>query len=141
MGYTATRKQRVQLLVAIRRMPWRDCCPKDHSRYLTSPALRTVGAAILATAAEQRCPEGVVRPRRHLVRIGVAQLPGSRRVIGLDDGTIRHYLLDLGSEAISVPVEPTGAPTPCQNSGPSPTNHLDCGQVCGPSAAVGGGSQ
>lgn len=140
MGYTATREQRVQLLVAIRRMPWSDYRPKDHGRYLSSPALRTVAAAVLATAAEQRCPEGFDRPLRHLVRIGVAHLSASRRIIGLDDGRTRQYLLDLGSEAISVLVEPTGAPTPRQNSALSLTDHLDGRHVFGPSGADVDGS-
>jgi hypothetical protein len=125
MGYTATREQRVQILVAIRRMAWSECRPDDHTRYLTSPALRAVAATVLGTAATGCGHERSVCPLRRLVRVGVAQLPSGRRVIGLDDGATRQYVLDLGSEAISVLIEPNGAPTPRHSSDTSLTERDD----------------
>lgn len=108
MGYTATPTQRAHILAATRRMTWSDCRSGDCCRVLVAPALRSVAAAVLASAAGERGQRPTAHPLHYMIRIGFAQLPGCQPLVGLDDGHIRQYVLDLVDEAISVLGEPSG---------------------------------
>lgn len=107
MGYTTTRTQRAQVLAATRRMRWSGCRAGDYRRLITRPALRAVAAAVVADAAAERGDRRVADPLHNLIRIGIARLPGGHPLLGLDDGHIRQYVLDLGNDAISVLTEPS----------------------------------
>lgn len=102
MGYATTPTQRAQILAAVQRMCW-----SDSRSVLIAPALRVVAAAVLASAAVERSNRSVADPLRCAIHIGIARLPDSEPLVGLDDGHDRHYLLDLGDEAISVLSEPS----------------------------------
>jgi hypothetical protein len=100
MGYATTPTQRAQILAAVQRMCWSDCRGVP-----LAPALRVVAAAVLASAAVGRSNRRVADPLRCAIQIGIARLPDGKPLVGLDDGHDRHYLLDLGNEAISVLIE------------------------------------
>lgn len=100
MGYATTPTQRAQILAAVQRMSWSDC-----RGVLIAPALRVVAAAVLASAAVERSNKPVADPLRCAIHIGIARLPDGKPLVGLDDGHDRHYLLDLGDEAIYVLIE------------------------------------
>ncbi len=93
MGFTTDPSQRAEILSAINRMRW--TAVPGRPPYFTSAAL----AAVVNALVHHRLP---------LCLVGLAQLSGGRRLIGLHDrvGT-RSYVLDLDSEAIYVLAELT----------------------------------
>jgi hypothetical protein len=86
MGFTRDEDQRVEILDGIRRMAWTETGARNG--YLSGPAARAIVRAVLG-------------PRGRADRVGIAQLGGGRRLIGLDSalGT-RSYVLDLDAEAV-----------------------------------------
>jgi hypothetical protein len=91
MGFTADESERVSILDAIGQMNWVTGTESSRPTYLGGPAARTIARVIVG------------RRRIRLHSVGIAQLAGGRRLIGLEDerGT-RSFLVDLGAEAIHV---------------------------------------
>ncbi|RBY95456.1 hypothetical protein DQ237_12970 [Blastococcus sp. TF02-8] len=103
MGFTSEQSQRIEILAAITRMSWTERPPKN--LWLDGSAARAVVKAVICR-----------RPQPRLYRIGVADLGGERRLIGLE-GTagVGNFLLDLGVDVIHVLTtsrDPSPAPTP-----------------------------
>ncbi len=112
MGFTSEQPQRIEMLTAIGRMSWMEC-PPQHLR-LDGSAVRAVVEAVICR-----------RPHPRLYRIGVADLGGERRLIGLEGtGGVGSFLLDLGVEVIHV-LTICGAPSPA----PAPSSARNCGAV------------
>jgi hypothetical protein len=102
LGYTTDPSQRAAILAAIERMAWYK--PAAHGlagAILAVPVVRVTAAAVLHSEPDlQRHPSGDLV--RRLSAIGVAALLGGRRLVGLDDGATRYYLLVAGYEAVTV---------------------------------------
>lgn len=91
MGFTGDESQRVAILDAITQMNWVTWTEPSRPTYLGGPAVRAIARAIIG------------HHRHRLRRVGIAQLAGGRRLIGLEDAlATRRFLLDLGAEAIYV---------------------------------------
>jgi hypothetical protein len=114
MGFTSEQAQRVEILAAIGRMSWTER-PPQHP-WLDGSAAR----AVVKSVACRR-----LHPR--LYRIGVADLGGERRLIGLEDTAgVGSFLLDLGVDVVHV-LTVSCAPSPA----PTPSSARPCGAVEG----------
>jgi hypothetical protein len=112
MGFTSEQPQRIEILAAIDRMSWTER-PPQHP-WLDGSAARAVVKAVTCR-----------RPHPRLYRIGVADLGGERRLIGLEDTAgVGSFLLDLGVEVIHV-LTISGASSPA----PTPSSARHCGAV------------
>lgn len=104
MGFTSEQLQRIEILAAIGRMSWTERAPQ--LPWLDGSAARAVVKTVVCR-----------RPHPRLYRIGVADLDGERRVIGLEDTAgVGSFVLDLGVEVIHVLTisrAPSPAPTSC----------------------------
>jgi hypothetical protein len=87
MGYTRNSAQRMEILDAIERMAWIDM---------------VAGTSCLAGPVARAMARSVLRDRRgRPQQLGVADLVGGHRLIGLDDNRgARLFVLDLDVEAI-----------------------------------------
>jgi hypothetical protein len=115
MGFTSEQPQRIEMLAAIGRKSWMSWmeCPPQHL-WLDGSAARAVVKAVICR-----------RPNPRLYRIGVADVGGERRLIGLEGtGGVGSFLLDLGVEVIHV-LTISGAPSPA----PAPSSAPYCGAV------------
>ena len=111
MGFTSEQSQRIEILAAIGRMSWTER-PPQHP-WLDGSAAGAVKAVVCRR----------LHPRLH--PIGVADLGGERRLIGLEDTAgFGSFLLNLGVEVIHVPTL-SGAPSPA----PTPSSARHCGAV------------
>lgn len=108
MGFTSEQPQRIEILAAIGRMSWTQR-PPQHP-WLDGSAARAVVKAVICRRTHPR-----------LYQIGVADLGGERRLIGLEDTAgVGSFLLDLGVEVIHVlNISPA----------PSPSSARHCGAV------------
>jgi hypothetical protein len=112
MGFTSAQPQRIEILAAIGRMSWTERPPQH-------PCLD--GSAARAVVKAVACR----RPHPRLYRIGVADLGGERRLIGLEDTAgVGSFVLDLGVEVIHV-LTISRAPSPA----PTPSSARHCGAV------------
>jgi hypothetical protein len=112
MGFTSEQPQRTEILAAIGRMSWTER-PLQHP-WLDSSAARAVVMAVVCR-----------RPHPQLYRIGVADLAGERRLIGLESTAgVGSFVLDLGVEVIHV-LTISRAPSPA----PTPSSARHCGAV------------
>lgn len=112
MGFTSEQSQRIEILAAIGRMSWTE--PPPQRPWLDGSAARAVVEA------------GVCRrPHPRLYRIGVADLAGGRRLIGLEDTAgVGSFVLDLGVEVIRL-LTISRAYSPA----PTPSSARHCGAV------------
>jgi hypothetical protein len=100
MGYTSISAQRLEILAAVERMTWVEM--GAGTTPLAGPVARAMSHSTL----------GHQRRQPHLV--GVAELDGGRRLIGLHDGNgSRRFVLDLDHEAIVLLVQITRPPQKC----------------------------
>lgn len=112
MGFTSEQPQRIEILTAISRMSWTERAPQHP--WLDGSAVRAVVKAVVCRRLHPR-----------LYRIGVADLGGERRLVGLvDTACVGSFVLDLGVEVIQV-LTISRAPSPALT--PSSARH--CGAV------------
>lgn len=112
MGFTSEQSPRIEILAAISRMSWTEP-PPQHPWFDRSAAGAVVEAVICR------------RPRPRLYRIGVADLAGGQRLIGLEDTAgVGSFVLDLGVEVVHV-LTMSRAYSPA----PTPTSARRCGAV------------
>lgn len=107
MGYTADPSQRAEICAAIERMTWSTTqggSGPPARVVLASPVVRVAAAALVrANGAGER--SGHSDPLGRLTAVGAVTMSGRRRLVGLDDGTMRHYLLVCDYEVIEVASE------------------------------------
>ncbi|CCG02875.1 protein of unknown function [Blastococcus saxobsidens DD2] len=112
MGFTSEQPQRIEILAAIGRMSWTQRPPQHPG--LDGSAARAVVKAVACRRTHPR-----------LYRLGVADLGGERRLIGLEDTAgVGSFLLDLGAEVIHVLTTSRDL-----SPAPTPSSGCHCGTV------------